>query len=129
LSKVISIFIDCQKPLKALVPQLETLLSFSFKEVKTDPEPFFEARTPDSVIAVGRDDYDNDRDLNFKHYTYEIEFRPIRDKRLSVHESRTWSHAQQIFHQLKSELKCDMMLVDDLQKKLGEFHPSVAADG
>jgi hypothetical protein len=122
LSRVISIFLDCLEPIERLESQLEPILSVHFKELTGKGTKVFEARTRDSVIAIRRHDFENDRDLNFEDYSYEIQIRPIRDQLYDLHERRTLSYARSAFAELKSVLKCNMMLVDDLQHKLDEYH-------
>ena len=124
MSRVISIFVNCLDPIEKLESQIEPILSVHFNELTSNDAKGFEARTRDSVIAIRRHDFENDRDLNFEDYSYEIQIRPIRDQLYDLHERRTLAYARTAFADLQPVLKCNMMLVDDLQHKLGEYHPA-----
>jgi hypothetical protein len=124
LSKVISIFAECPEPIEQFVSQVGNLLSVAFRRVTGSDAREFEGRTEDSVITIRHHDFENDRDMKFEEYTYEVQFRAIRDRSYELHERKTLSHAQAAFAQMKSALRCDLMLVDDLQRKLDEYRPA-----
>jgi hypothetical protein len=124
LSRVISIFVDLPDSGESLVSRLEPVLSLKFRNSTQDDAEAWEGRTPDSIVTVMRHDFENDRDLHFEDYPYEIQFRAIRDQKYDMHERKTWAHAKSVFDGLQSVLNCPMMLVDDLQHKLEEYKPS-----
>ena len=121
MSSVISIFAACAEPIEQFVSQVEAVLSIPFKRVTSSDPTVFEARTEDSVITASRHDFVDDRDLNFEDYTYELQFRPLRDQHYALHERETFSYVKTAFDKLKSTLRSNLMLVDDLQHKLDEY--------
>ena len=129
MSRVFSIFVDWPKPIDELVPRLAPLLSASFQELTGRDPRAFEARTPDCVVTISHHNFENDRDLKFEDFTYELQFRPIRDRNYDLHEVKTLSYAKASFDRMKSALPCHLMLVDDLQHKLDEYRASAITPG
>jgi hypothetical protein len=127
VAKVISIFLDCNDPLSEVVSRIAPVLGVKFKEFAADGLPFYEGRSPDWIATISRHGYENDRDLNFEDFMYEIGFRAIRDVSYEQHERNTRSDVKELFERLKPVLKCDMMLVDNLQRKLAEHHAGVVS--
>jgi len=118
LSRIISIFIEHPQPVAKLAKLLEPILAVRFKHFTNDNPEFFEARTNDSIIVLSTHDYDNDRDLNFEDYPYELQFRPIRDESFKQRELAALSRAKNAFADIRQILNPNMILVDDLQRKL-----------
>ena len=118
MSRIISVFIDYPQPIAKLAALLEPILAVRFTHFTNDNPGFFEARTNDSIIVLSTHDYDNDRDLNFEDYSYELQFRPIRDKRFEQRELAALRQAKNAFEDIKKILSLKMILVDDLQRKL-----------
>jgi hypothetical protein len=118
LSRIISIFIEHPQPVAKLATLLEPILAVRFKHFTNDNPGFFEARTNDSIIVLSTHDYDNDRDLNFEDYSYELQFRPIRDELFKQRELAALSRAKNAFADIRQILNPNMILVDDLQRKL-----------
>ena len=122
-SETVSIFVDRPDPVEQLVARVEPVLSVQFQRPANGSDARFEARTADAVITIDRHEFENDRDLTFEDYSYEIEFRPLRDQFYSLHEARTQAYAREVFVGLQTVLNCSMMLVNNLQRKVAEFTP------
>jgi hypothetical protein len=127
LSRVVSIFVDYDEAIERLVSLIEPLLSTQFKHFPAGGADFYEARTADSVVSINTHIYDNDRDLKFEDYRYEIQFRPIRDRFYAVRERKTFVQAKAAFAELKGAANRNMILVDDLQHKLDKYESTVTA--
>lgn len=110
-------------PLPAIVARIAPALGLHFARFAPGGAEYFEAHTPDCVVTVSRHSYENEPDLNFEDYPYEIELRPVRDQAQELHERQTAAYAESAYGRLGSSLKCRMMLVADLQKKLAESLP------
>jgi hypothetical protein len=124
MSQSLDIFVNSDELLVTLVQELESLLGIQFQLRSRQDESWYEAATPNLVLTLGEHEFENDRELNFEDYRYAISLRPIRYKtEVQWHQIRNEA-AQRIFQALKAMNKYHLMLVDDVQVKLAEFHPT-----
>ncbi len=127
MSQEISIFVDYPETMDQLASQVERVVPVRFKEFTPDQARFFEARNDYFIVTIGKNILENDRDLNFEDYTYEIEIRAIRNRSYESNEQRTWAEIPLIFSKLQPVLNCRMMLVDNIQKKLADYQPALVS--
>ena len=127
MSKSMDIFVDTEESLTVFIHELESLLKVSFElHMRGDEIWYEEVDNPKLVLTAGGHEFENDRDMNFEDYRYNISLRPINYKTKAEWEQIRNDAAQRIFQQLKATQKYSLMWVDDVQVKLAEFSPQPA---
>jgi hypothetical protein len=123
MSQPLDIFVDTTMPLSDFVHELESLLGIEFEYVSADDEVWYVFDNPEIVLTVGTHTFENDRDLRFEEYRYDIELRPLNYRTESEWRERREKYAQLVFRALQATQKYPLLLVDDLQVKLAEYSP------
>jgi hypothetical protein len=119
----IDIFAESEVPLEDFVKDIEKLLEIKLQRISDGEEIVYEFRDPRVVFTVGTHDLANDREMNFEDYRYHLSARALN---ISTEEERKkWrdEFARVIFQKLKTTQNYHLMLVEDIQVKLAEFHP------
>ena len=119
-----NVFIDTKEAPDVLAKELATVLQIKLQPVTDNPHIFYRFAGEKKWLTLGDHFLENDRDLNFEDFAYQIE---VGAK--GIHD---WQEREQvrdefaclIFDQLKNLGKYRLMLVDDVQVKLAEFLPS-----
>lgn len=123
MSQSLDIFVDAYEPITTFVLELESLLDIKFQLRTREDEIWYEVDRPKLVITMGEHEFENDSDLNFEDYRYNISLRPINYATEAEWAQIRNDAAQYIFNQLKATQKYRLLLVDDVQVKLAEFSP------
>jgi hypothetical protein len=101
---------EIRTPLPAFTAGVARFLHGSFRpSIDGFDRPCFRLRVDSCTITIGTHSLENDRDLNFEDYPFQIE----------VEGSE--AEARRIFELLRSTLKYSLLLVRDVQEKLDEF--------
>ena len=89
---------------------------------------FYEFRHNQVKALLTEHSYENDGDVRFEDYRYEISITAIKQL-ASETDQRQWRNdfAHRVFELLKGTQDYSLMLVDDLQLKIEEFHPQARA--
>ncbi|MFN8496108.1 MAG: hypothetical protein U0350_51425 [Caldilineaceae bacterium] len=126
MSQSLDIFVDTDESLVGFVRELESLLNIKFEMVTTDYETWYEFANSEIVATVGGHDFENDCDIEFENYRYDIALRPINYETAAEWQERREKYANRIFDKLKATQRYQLLLVDNLQVKLAEFSPRFA---
>lgn len=127
MARPLSIFVDSELPLPRFVQQMEALLQLSFQGFKTPAgDCYYEFRNDRIQAVLTQHAYENDRDVNFEDYRYEMSItalnQPTSPEDRQKHRD---DFARRVFQRLKDSELYSLMLVDNLQIKVEEFHPKV----
>jgi hypothetical protein len=74
MSSSIQVFIDTSISLNQLVEELSVILNLEFEFQKDEFEEWFFFRDKRGLFTFGTHDYENDRNMFFENYKYEISF-------------------------------------------------------
>jgi hypothetical protein len=123
MSRPIDIFIVSKGSLEDIVKELETLLKMPGQRFSDDYETWYVLRDEHTQYVVGTQQYINDKDVHFEDYQYDIEVQAINIREADERTKHQEDAAYRVFNLLKQTKKYPLMLVDNLQIKLDEFHP------
>lgn len=118
-----NVFVDAHVPLEQLAQEVGDLLGLKFEYQKDEYEEWFAVRNDEGLFTVGTHEFDNDRDMNFEDYRYDIAFWENRDKSPEERERLQREVGRRIFERLKATGKYPLMYVFDVQRKLNEYRP------
>ncbi len=126
MSRNIDVFVGTAENLEDFIRELESLLNIKLKIAFYGHNILYEYYNSRIVLSVGDHDYDNDRDMNFEDYQYDIEIRAV--NRDTEEERKKWREdfSYLVFNKLKEMGRYKLMMVDNLQIKLKEFHPQTS---
>lgn len=123
MSISMGVFVDTEISLEELAKEVGELLGLKFEYQKDEYEEWYAVRTDEGLFDVVVNDAENDRDLNFEDYKYEVRFWENRDNPPEHREKLRNEIGKGIFESLKSTGKYSLMYVYDGQQKLDEYHP------
>jgi hypothetical protein len=123
MARAIDVFIVSKASLKDIVKELETLLKLTPQQFSDDYEIWYEFQDEHTLYLVGDHEYVNDRNIKFEDYQYDIEMITLNIRDVEERTKHLEDTAYRIFNLLKQTKKYPIMLVDNLQIKLNEFHP------
>ena len=125
MSRTLDIFVDFPQKIEYLIKELELILALKFELISDGTDNWYEFSNSTITLTVGKHDFENDQDINFEEYPYNLS---IRSRNISNEfERKKWcdDFASYVFQKLKSTERYRLMLVDDLQVQLEEFVPVV----
>ncbi|CAC5340977.1 MULTISPECIES: hypothetical protein [Planktothrix] len=125
MSRTLDIFVDFPQEIEYLIKELELILALKFELVSDGIDNWYEFRNSTITLTIGKHDFENDHDIKFEEYPYNLS---IRSRNISNEfERKKWcdDFASYVFQKLKSTERYRLMLVDDLQVQLEEFVPVV----
>lgn len=119
----VALYIEGAPSLMALAVEVSTLSGLTLERVNEDGgETYLQHSERDFTLILG-DDHgnENDRDLNFQDYTYQMILwrHNIADREEA--QANTLKFATILFAKLKESGRYRLMLVEDTQKKLDSF--------
>ncbi|MEG4334486.1 hypothetical protein QUB40_21470 [Microcoleus sp. AT9_A2] len=125
MSRTLDIFVDFPQEIEHLIKELEFILALKLERVSDGIDHWYEFRNSTISLTVGKHDFENDKELNFEEYHYNLSIRaPNISNELDRKKWRD-EFASYVFQKLKATERYRLMLVDDLQVKLEEFAPLV----
>lgn len=100
-------------------------MGLKFELVSDGTDNWYEFRNSTITLTVGKHDFENDRDINFEEYHYNLSIRALNIS--NELERQKWRNdfASYVFQNLKATERYRLMLVDDRQVKLEDFAPLV----
>ena len=125
MSRTLDIFLEFPQEIEQLVKELELILAIKFELVSDGIDHWYEFRDSTITLTVGKHDFENDKDLNFEEYPYNLSIRALNISNELDRKKWRDEFASYVLHQLKTTERYRLMLVDDLQVKLEEFAPLV----
>jgi hypothetical protein len=125
MSRTLDIFVDFPQRIEHLIKELEFVLALKFELVSDGTDNWYEFRNSTITLTIGKHDFENDRDIKFEEYPYNLSIRALNIS--NEFDRKKWcdDFASYVLHKLKATESYRLMLVDDLQVKLEEFAPLV----
>lgn len=125
MSHRVQIFVATATPLIDFVGGLETLLGVSLNYSPMSIGMGYEGYHAWDGKAVfvalqGGHDLETDKDMNFEDYQYQISIEGATND-AEVREQSLYDFAYTVFQKLRGLKKYNLMMTDDLQKKIAEF--------
>lgn len=123
MSRTLDIFVDFPHKIEYLIKELEFILDLKFELFSDGTDNWYEFPNSTITLTIGKHDFENDRDIKFEEYPYNLSIRALNIS--NEFERKKWcdDFASYVFQKLKATEKYRLMLVDDLQVKLEEFVP------
>jgi len=125
MSRTLDIFVDFPHKIEYLIKELELILALKFELVSDGTDNWYEFRNSTITLTIGKHDFENDRDIKFEEYPYNLSIRALNIS--TEFDRQNWCNdfASYVFQKLKATERYRLMLVDDLQVQLEEFVPVV----
>ena len=125
MSRTLDIFVDFPQDIEHLIKELEFILALKFELVSDGTDNWYEFCNSTITLTVGKHDFENDRDIKFEEYPYNLSIRALNISNELDRKKWRDDFASYVFQKLKATERYRLMLVDDLQVKLEEFAPLV----
>ncbi|MEZ2279013.1 MAG: hypothetical protein ACBR12_19090 [Microcoleus sp.] len=125
MSRTLDIFVDFPQELEHLIKELEFILALKLELVSDGIDHWYEFHNSTITLTVGKHDFENDRDIKFEEYPYNLSIRALNISNELDRNKWRDEFASYVLHKLKATESYRLMLVDDLQVKLEEFAPLV----
>ncbi|MEG5001707.1 hypothetical protein [Microcoleus sp. B4-D4] len=125
MSRTLDIFVDLPQEIEHLIKELELILALKFELVSDGTDNWYEFRNSTITLTVGKHDFENDRDIKFEEYPYNLSIKALNISNELDRQKWRDDFASYVFQKLKATESYRLMLVDDLQVKLEEFAPLV----
>jgi hypothetical protein len=125
MSRTLDIFVDFPQKIEYLIKELELILALKFELFSDGTVNWYEFRNSTITLTIGKHDFENDHDIKFEEYPYNLSIRALNIS--TEFDRQNWCNdfASYVFQKLKSTERYRLMLVDDLQVQLEEFVPVV----
>ncbi len=125
MSRTLDIFVDFPQKIEYLIKELELILALKFELLSDGTDNWYEFRNSTITLTIGKHDFENDHDIKFEEYPYNLSIRALNIS--TEFDRQNWCNdfASYVFQKLKSTERYRLMLVDDLQVQLEEFVPVV----
>jgi hypothetical protein len=118
----VSLFISGPRSIKELASEVSSLLGIKLQEVENDSITKYAYSTPDFTLDLYADHgMENDRDLKFQDYSYELSLWRSDTASREEAQERTLTFAKFAFEKLKATRRYSLMLVENSQTKLDSF--------
>jgi hypothetical protein len=124
MARYLNIFVDSMSEPEAFAGELESILGLPLTKVTDNEFIFYEYKDDLRWFDFGFHEQENDRDLRFEDYRYQIQVGSRRIGDWQVYEKVKEDFAREIYEKLKASHKYRLMLTDDVQIKLDEFAPT-----
>jgi len=125
MSRTLDIFLDFPQEIEHLVTELEFILALKLDLFSDGTDNWYEFRNSTITLTLGKHDFENDRDIKFEEYPYNLSIRALNISNEFDRQKWCDDFASYVFQKLKATESYRLMLVDDLQVKLEEFAPLV----
>ena len=128
MSWSIHIFADAPIPVEAFIADVENLFSMVFTYRSDEYNAWYEYNDATVNVTAGVHDFVNDSDIAFEDYHFDVDFWPHYSYEEAVREKWRAEIAPAYFEKLKATGRYSLMLVEDVQLKLAEYHLPLAAE-
>ncbi|MEG4960915.1 MULTISPECIES: hypothetical protein [unclassified Microcoleus] len=125
MSRTLDIFVDFPQDIEHLIKELEFILALKLELVSDGIDNWYEFRNSTITLTVGKHDFENDKELTFEEYPYNLSIRALNISNELERQKWCDDFASYVFQKLKATERYRLMLVDDLQVQLEEFAPVV----
>jgi hypothetical protein len=119
--------VDTDETLEGFAQQISSLLSLPLEFQRDQYDEWFAGVNPNFHLDLGGHDYDNDHDMLFENYRYDITIRPS-----NIVTDEDWQNAIEfiktnVYEKLKATGRYSLMLTEQLGRKLDEYQPATPA--
>jgi hypothetical protein len=119
----VGLFINLAPSIELLAHQVGEILNIDLKRVEDEDGVRYESFEPDFIVDLyGDHGLVNDRDMNFEDFSLELRLQRL-NRNPDQSRERALSAARTVFEQLKKTGQYQLMLVEDVQKRLDSFDP------
>ncbi|HBW57162.1 MAG TPA: hypothetical protein DEF27_04910 [Oscillatoriales bacterium UBA8482] len=125
MSRTLDIFVDFPQEIDHLIKELELILALKFELVSDGTDNWYEFRNSTITLTIGKHDFENDQDIKFEEYPYNLSIRSLNISTEFYRQNWCNDFASYVFQKLKATERYRLMLVDDLQVQLEKFVPVV----
>ncbi len=115
MSRTLDIFLDFPQGLEHLIKELELILALKFELISDVTDNWYEFHNSIITLTVGKHDFENDKDINFEEYPYNLSIRALNISNEIDRKKWRDDFASYVFQKLKATERYRLMLVDDLQ--------------
>ncbi len=122
MSDTINIFVSSNITFEAFIRELEILLEIQLVSYTKGHNNWHEFLSPEVRIVVLAHELENDEDYDFADYPYQITIWGIEDRNVAERVRRREAYARSTFERLKSTQKYDLVMWDNLEVRLAEYH-------
>ena len=130
MSWSLGILVDVDESLEEFAKHVEDELAIRLERKSDAHSVWYDYDDPRIYLVVYEHELENDRDLRFEDYRYEIALWPERGENPErVQEQWRTELGPAMFEKLKATGRYDLMLVEEVQRKLAEYHPALEAVG
>ncbi len=120
----IAIFVAGASSQDALAREVSHLLDINLECAADGANVLYKCLGSDFELLLYEDhDMENDRDMNFEDYMYEVSFWRLNLPDREKAQANTLRFAWFAFNKLKEAGQYSLMLVENTQRKLAEFNP------
>ena len=119
----LGIYAGSNESLDDFAQELQALWDIPFERKSDRWETWYQHGDPDVYITIGEHNHSNDRDLRFEDYRYSILLWPRKHYLEEVREQWRKELAPMLVNKLKAIQRYPLMLVEEGQIKLDEYHP------
>lgn len=120
----VNIFVASALPLEGFVKELERLLEIELSRFTSEEDIWYEGKAPNIFLDVLEHDLENDRDLLFENYRQQISVAADYPWDPRAREKARNDYAYWVFRKLKALGKYNLLMTDNVSRKLEEFHPT-----
>lgn len=126
MSWSLGIYADADEPLEEFAANVEGALAIRLERRSDAHSVWYDYDDPLFYLMIYEHELENDRDPRFEDYRYEIALWPKRGSHPEeVMERWRTVLAPAMFEKLKATGRYDLMLVEEVQRKLAEYHPAL----
>ena len=127
MSRLISVFVDSAEQPQEFAASVEAILGYPLEDKPVPDAPDLLYRFTDHKhrwfdIYIHR--LINDREFNFEDYRYQIEIGVFNIPNFSDWTRALYDFGEELFGKLKKSNKYNLMMVEDVDRMLGEFSPA-----
>lgn len=125
MSYHLGIFVDSDETLEQFAREVERVLDIPLEGRSDEYETWYEYDGPEVYLSVREHDLENNLDLRFEDYRYDIAIWPRRIPPIDETRRRWRTElAPALFEKFKATRRYPVMLVEGVQHKLAEYHPA-----
>ena len=123
MSWTMHILVDVEQPLDQFTRDLESILGIALRRKSDEHDTWYELDDDDFLLTVGEHAYENDGDLRFEDYKYDITLQPHRRPNYQAVIER-WRSAtgHEFFDKLKAPERYSLLMTENLDGKVAEYH-------
>jgi hypothetical protein len=116
-----NLFVAAETNFDEFVQEINNILGLKLQKQKDEYDEWYAARTEEGLFEAWVHNFENDRDLRFEEYKYEITYWVNKSLAPEMIEEKQNEVGRRLFDKLKATKRYPLMLVYDVQSKLDEY--------